>query len=95
GDAVDRRRVTLAVVLLFAYTALLPVVGFVLATPIFLAAFMWVGRYRRRAMVGLSAAAVTLALLSLFVKVVYIPLPRGQGPFLDATVWIYHRLGLF
>ncbi|HEX7127518.1 MAG TPA: tripartite tricarboxylate transporter TctB family protein [Thermodesulfobacteriota bacterium] len=95
GEAVDRRRVTLAVVLLFAYTALLPVAGFVLATPIFLALFMRVGRYRRPATVGLSAVAATLVLLYLFVKVVYVPLPRGQGPLLDATVWIYHRLGLF
>jgi hypothetical protein len=93
--ALEGRRLAAAVALLFGYVAAIPLVGFVFATPVFLALFAWAGGYRRPVTVGACAVAGTLLLLYVFVKVVYVPLPRGEGPFLDATVGLYRLLGLF
>lgn len=79
---------------LVLYALLVPLVGFPLATVLFLVGFMQVGGYGRPAAAAAWALAMTLGLLYLFVKVVYLPLPRGQGPFHDATIALYRMLGL-
>ena len=38
---------------------------------------------------------VTVSLLYLFVKVVYLPLPRGQGVVEDLTIALYRLLRIF
>jgi hypothetical protein len=47
--------------------------------------------------VSLAANALggTVALLYLFVKVVYLPLPKGTGPFETVTLALYRALRLF
>jgi hypothetical protein len=36
-----------------------------------------------------------VGLLYLFVKVVYLPLPKGDGPFEMLTLWLYRALRIF
>lgn len=79
---------------LVLYALLVPLVGFPLATLAFLVAFMQVGGYGRPVAATAWSLALTVGLLYLFVKVVYLPLPRGQGPFHDATLALYRVLGL-
>ncbi len=93
--ALDGRRLALALTLLVLYVASSPVVGFALANTLFLAAFMWLAGLRRPWPVAGLAVGLTVAFLYLFVRVVYVPLPRGSGVFLDATLALYRLLGLF
>lgn len=79
---------------LVLYALLVPLIGFPLATLLFLVAFMQVGGYGRPVAAAGWALAMTLGLLYLFVKVVYLPLPRGRGPFHDGTLALYRMLGL-
>jgi hypothetical protein len=68
--------------------------GFMLATPVFLAAFVYLGGVRglRPLLIALGSTAV---LLSLFVRGVYVSLPIGQGVFADFTVAVYQFVGLY
>lgn len=92
---VDWRKLGFAILLLGLYVAASPVIGFALANTLFLATFMWLGGLRRPLPVGVLAVGVTVGLLYLFVKIVYLPLPRGAGSFLDLTLALYRVLGLY
>ena len=69
------------VILVAVYAVLVPVLGFVLGTFLFLAAFMYVGRYRNHAAIWGASAVVTLLCGVLFLRVAYVSLPRGVAPF--------------
>ncbi len=95
GPPLARGRLALAIGLILLYVIGAPLVGFPLATAGFIAAFMVLaGAGRAR---GVAAAAVggTIGLLYLFVKVVYLPLPKGAGPFETVTLSLYRLLGIF
>lgn len=68
--------------------------GFFLATAIFLAAFMWVGRFRRPRIVAVTSLVGSLAFVFVFMKVVYVSLPLGWGPFRVLSAWIMAALGI-
>jgi hypothetical protein len=69
------------VVLLGAYGLALPTLGFIVSTFIFLAAFMYVGRYRRHGAIWATSFLVTLFCGVLFLRIAYVSLPRGIPPF--------------
>jgi putative tricarboxylic transport membrane protein len=73
----------------------MPRVGFPLATAGFVAGFM--GLAGARSVAGIAAASLlgTVALLLVFVGAVYLPLPKGDGPFEALTIGLYRALGLF
>jgi putative tricarboxylic transport membrane protein len=71
----------IGVALTIAYVALLGVLGFALATFVYMAAMMVVGRYRRPGVILVVALAGSLALMFIFMKVVYLSLPIGIAPF--------------
>lgn len=83
------------ILLVLGYTALAPLLGFPLTNFLFLLAFMRLAGTRR--LFPLLAVSVlgTLALLYLFVKVVYLPLPKGAGVMEDLTILLYRLLGIF
>jgi putative tricarboxylic transport membrane protein len=68
--------------------------GFFLATIVFLAAFMWVGRYRRPRIVAAASIVGSFAFVFVFMKVVYVSLPLGWGPFRVFSAWIMAALGI-
>jgi putative tricarboxylic transport membrane protein len=72
-----------------------PVLGFPLATALFVAGFMLLGGTRSAAGIIAAAGLGTVALLYLFVKVVYLPLPKGDGPFEALTLALYRALRIF
>jgi putative tricarboxylic transport membrane protein len=88
-------RLGAAIALILLYVLATPVTGFPLTTVGFVAGFMWVSGARSAA--GIAAAAVlgTVGLLYLFVKAVYLPLPKGDGPFEAATLALYRLLRIF
>jgi len=84
-----------AIGLILLYVVGAPLVGFALATAGFIAAFMVVAGARSAAGIALAAVVGTVALLYLFIKLVYLPLPKGAGPFEVVTLALYHALGIF
>jgi putative tricarboxylic transport membrane protein len=91
----DRRRLAAAVTLLVLYVLLTPWVGFPLATAGFILAFMRLSGARSWAGTLASAAVGTAGLLLLFVKLVYLPLPKGDGAFEAITLALYRGLRIF
>lgn len=84
----------LGLVVTLAYVNFSTFIGFPLANFAFLLAFMLIGGYRKPIPVVLIAAIGTVVLILLFVRVVYVSLPLGAGPFQDLTLWLYSLLGI-
>jgi putative tricarboxylic transport membrane protein len=69
------------IVLMAIYAVLVPVLGFIFGTFLFLAAFMYVGGYRAHGAIWGTSAAVTVFCGILFLRIAYVSLPRGIAPF--------------
>jgi putative tricarboxylic transport membrane protein len=89
-----RGRLALAGGLILGYIGAIELVGFLLATSAFLAAFMALAGLRRPVSLLLIAAIGAGLLTAVFVRVVYLPLPKGWGPFEDVTLTLYRLLRL-
>jgi putative tricarboxylic transport membrane protein len=90
-----RGMLALAIAAVLGYVAVLPLLGFPLASAGFVVVFMALGGARSRAGIAATAVAGTVALLYVFVKLVYLPLPKGDGPFETLTVALYRALRIF
>lgn len=77
------------------YVALTPHLGFPLVTALFIVAFMALCGARSPWSLGANAALGTALLLYLFVKFVYLPLPKGAGAFERLTLLVYRGLHIF
>lgn len=77
-----------------AYINLSTVLGFPLATMLFMVVFMLLGGFRRPALSVIISTLGTIILVALFVKVVYVSLPLGVGPFESLTLLLYALLGI-
>jgi putative tricarboxylic transport membrane protein len=78
-----------------AYVLLAPLLGFALVTALFIAGFMRLCGTRSIAALAANAVIGTTALLYVFIKLVYLPLPKGEGPFETLTLALYRALRLF
>lgn len=76
------------------YVVGLDVAGFFIATAVFLALFMLVGRYRRYWVIAATSVLGSLTFVFVFMKIVYVSLPLGVGPFKQVSVWILAALGI-
>jgi hypothetical protein len=81
------------IVLVTVYAFVVDTIGFLLSTFLFLAAFMYLGRYRRHAMVWGISLLVTLAAALIFMRFAYVSLPRGEPPFDAITDFVRVMLG--
>ena len=68
--------------------------GFFVATVAYLAAFMAVGRYRRWGVIAATSLLGSLAFVYVFMKVVYVSLPLGVGPFRLVSTALMSALGI-
>lgn len=82
------------IALTVAYVLLIERVGFFLCTFIYLAAFAWIGRYRRPFVVLASSLIGSLLFMFVFMKVVYVSLPLGQEPFSYVTFMLMRLMGI-
>jgi len=73
------------VALVIAYGVAVTILGFILSTFLFLVAFMYLGGYRAHVAIWIASFAGTIILAIIFLKVVYVSLPRGIAPFDRAT----------
>ncbi|MGE5524216.1 MAG: tripartite tricarboxylate transporter TctB family protein [Rhodospirillaceae bacterium] len=74
------------IALTVAYLLTIERVGFFLCTFLYLAGFMFIGRYRRVGVVFLTSFMGALLFMFVFMKVVYVSLPIGQEPFRQVSL---------
>jgi hypothetical protein len=77
------------------YPILAPLLGFPLTTFLFLLGFTRLAGARQPLLLPVVSALGTVGLLYLFVKVVYLPLPKGTGVVEDFTIFLYRLLRIF
>jgi putative tricarboxylic transport membrane protein len=77
-----------------AYAVLIEKLGFFLCTLIYLAAFMWIGRYRRFGVILITSLIGSLAFMFMFMKVVYVSLPLGVEPFSQVSFLLMRLMGI-
>ena len=81
------------IVLVVVYAFVVDFLGFLLSTFLFLAAFMYLGRYRKHKAVWAVSGGVTLAAAIIFTRFAYVSLPRGVPPFDAVTDFVRVMLG--
>ena len=87
-------RLAAGIALTAAYVPAMEALGFFIATALYLAAFMVVGRYRRPFVVAIASIGGSLAFVFVFMKVVYVSLPLGMGPFRAFSASLLAALGI-
>jgi len=92
---ISRGKLVAAFGLIVLYVMATPAVGFPLATVAFIAAFMYLCGMRSTVVLGVNAVLGTILLLYVFIRLVYLPLPKGEGPFETVTLLLYRALGIF
>jgi putative tricarboxylic transport membrane protein len=81
------------IVLIAAYAVLMPILGFLLATLVFMALFMALGRYRNYVAIAAVSVLAMGLIAFLFLRFAYVSLPRGAPPFDRFTDWIRIMVG--
>ena len=76
------------------YVGLVGVTGFALTTAVYLAVFLVIGGYRRRGVIAMLSVGGALLLMFIFMKLVYVSLPIGSGPFADLTILLMRLMGI-
>ena len=87
--SIDGRMVLINVVVLAAYVGLLDVIGFVLATLIYLVVAPLSMGYRKPVLLTIFSSVTTAVMVVVFGIVFYVPLPRGVELFRDLSYLIY------
>ena len=82
-------RFCLAFSLIAGYLILLPYVGFLVLTPIMMISFMILLGEKSKTILCTLPIVLTVGVVLLFTKVMYVPLPRGAGIFLDISHLLY------
>ncbi|MCB1882880.1 MAG: tripartite tricarboxylate transporter TctB family protein [Geminicoccaceae bacterium] len=95
GSDYDMTRAIVGLVFTLLYGVLLPILGFPLATLLFVAAWLFLGRIRRLSLLVLVPVLGTLTLCYVFVLLARMPLERGAGAMGEATVRLYQLLGIY
>ncbi len=88
------RLLVAGIALTVLYVWLLHVMGFFSATVPYLVAFVVLGGYRRWGVIAAVSGLGTLVMMFFFMKVVYVSLPLGTGPFKEATLFIMTLMGI-
>lgn len=78
-----------AIGFIVSYFILLNIFGFILLTPFFLVAFMYLLGERKWVWMIIISVGITLIIIYVFTKAMYVPLPRGKGIFLDFSHLFY------
>ncbi len=77
-----------------AYAALITTLGFFISTVLFIAGFIWVGRYRRPGVIAAASLIGGLAFMFVFMKIVYVSLPLGVGTFGLVSIQLMSLMGI-
>lgn len=87
-------RLVAGIALTALYVWVIGDLGFFLATLAYVFAFIALGGYRRWGTNALVSLVGTTFMMFFFMKVVYVSLPAGQGPFAQFTFWLMSVMGI-
>ncbi len=73
---------------------LLGLLGFALASALYIGAMIRVGRYRRWRVIVPTALVGSLVFMFVFQKIVYLSLPIGQSPFDAVSLALMRLMGI-
>lgn len=82
------------IALVAGYVLAVDFLGFFVTTTLFLAVFPWVGGLRRPWLATALGVVGGLALVFVFMRVAYISLPLGEGPFRAVSLALLRVLGV-
>lgn len=82
-------RLFTAMALIVFYIIGLKLFGFLVLTPFMMFAFMWLLGERSKLWMVIICLILPMGVVILFTKVMYVPLPRGAGIFLQISQMIY------
>jgi putative tricarboxylic transport membrane protein len=71
------------------YFILMPIFGFIILTPFFMIAFMYLLGERKKIWIFGVSIGMTILIVYAFTKAMYVPLPRGQWIFLKFSHLFY------
>ncbi len=95
GQGSDRPRMLAGGVALVAgYVLAVPWLGFFVTTAAFLMLFPWVGGVRRPLLCAVLGVLGSFLLVVLFMRVAYISLPLGEGPFRVLSLALLQWIGV-
>jgi putative tricarboxylic transport membrane protein len=90
GGAWNRRKkVGSSLLCLLCYIVLIPWIGFLLATVLFILAFILALDERRKTVLIISPPLITAVIILVFAKFITIPLPKGVGIFAEFSRLFY------
>ena len=82
------------IALIAAYVVTVPWLGFFVATALFLAVFPWIGGLRRPVLSAVLGIVGSIVLVVVFMRVAYISLPLGEGPFRMLSLALMRAIGV-
>ena len=91
----DMTKALIGLVMIVAYGWLLPIVGFAVASCVFIALWCIIGGLRNPVVVVPVTLIGTVALLWLFMGLALMPLPRGAGMFGNFSLWLLRTTGIY
>ncbi len=84
-----RKKVGSSLVCLLCYIVILPWIGFILSTMLFILAFILALDERRKTVLIISPLLITAAVIVVFAKFITMPLPKGIGIFAEFSRLFY------
>ncbi|HJU23557.1 MAG TPA: tripartite tricarboxylate transporter TctB family protein [Casimicrobiaceae bacterium] len=100
GDAVEPQSPAnrfvpwIGIALTTAYVVAFPLLGYFLATLIYVVAFVYFGNYRRPLRALAIGVVASVAFMLLFMRVVYVSLPIGVEPFAHVSTLLMGIMGI-
>lgn len=82
------------VALTLVYVLLFDILGFFLDTLLYVALFIYLGRYRRIGVILVTSLVTSLAFMFVFMKIVYVSLPIGVKPFSEVSLFLMSLMGI-
>lgn len=77
-----------------AYLLVLDRFGFAFSTVIYAACLMWFGGFRRLGWVAVLSVMLSVFLTFVFMKLIFVALPLGQGPFEKISLTVMSLVGV-
>jgi putative tricarboxylic transport membrane protein len=95
APAVEYPRLLIAgCALILGYVAVVDLLGFFVTTAVFLFAFTWVGGFRRHGWNALISVLGAFFMVVMFMRIAYISLPLGVGPFRSLSLALLTLIGV-
>jgi putative tricarboxylic transport membrane protein len=93
-EPADMRVVLICVAAAVVYLVLFEIIGFFLDSVVFVLSLIWIGGFRRFWTALLISTVTTLLFMLVFLRVIYVALPIGTGPFEWLSTSLMRLLGV-